>query len=151
MPTVEESALRKQMAAGELSGLFVVAGEEKYMVGRLSKQLIKKAAGGTFPEFNNQAFTNESSLDAIGDASQALPFFAERKCVSVSDFDVESKSADELNKLYELWELCPETTALVFWYPTLDFDGKRSSKWKKFLKQAEERGTVVLCGRRSRT
>ena len=45
----------------------------------------------------------------------------------------------------------PETTALVFWYPTLDFDGKRSSKWKKFLKQAEERGTVVLCGRRSRT
>ena len=151
MPTVEESALRKQMAAGELSGLFVVAGEEKYMVGRLSKQLIKKAAGGTFPEFNNQAFTNESSLEAIGDASQALPFFAERKCVSVSDFDVESKSADELNKLYELWELCPETTALVFWYPTLDFDGKRSSKWKKFLKQAEERGTVVLCGRRSRT
>lgn len=151
MPTVEESALRKQMAAGELSGLFVVAGEEKYMVGRLSKQLIKKAAGGTFPEFNNQAFTNESSLDAIGDASQALPFFAERKCVSVSDFDVESKSADELNKLYELWELCPETTVLVFWYPTLDFDGKRSSKWKKFLKQAEERGAVVLCGRRSRT
>ena len=69
----------------------------------------------------------------------------------MSDFDVESKSADELNKLYELWELCPETTALVFWYPTLDFDGKRSSKWKKFLKQAEERGTVVLCGRRSRT
>lgn len=46
MPTVEESALRKQMAAGELSGLFVVAGEEKYMVGRLSKQLIKKPQGG---------------------------------------------------------------------------------------------------------
>ncbi len=43
----------------------------------------------------------------------------------------------------------PETTTLVFWYPTLDFDGKRSSKWKKFLKQAEERGTVALCGRRS--
>ena len=39
MPTVEESALRKQMAAGELSGLFVVAGEEKDMVeiGRAKK------------------------------------------------------------------------------------------------------------------
>ena len=48
MPTVEESALRKQMAAGELSGLFVVAGEEKYMVGRLSKQLIKKPQGGPY-------------------------------------------------------------------------------------------------------
>ncbi len=37
MPTVDESALRKQMAAGELSGLFVVAGEEKYMVKRLAR------------------------------------------------------------------------------------------------------------------
>ena len=36
----------------------------------------------------------------------------------------------------------------MFWYPTLDFDGKRSSKWRKFLKQAEERGTVALCARR---
>ena len=125
--------------------------ERKVHGGAALEAAYQKAAGGTFPEFNNQAFTNESSLEAIGDASQALPFFAERKCVSVSDFDVESKSADELNKLYELWELCPETTVLVFWYPTLDFDGKRSSKWKKFLKQAEERGTVVLCGRRSRT
>ena len=30
MPTVDESGLRKRIGAGELSGLFVVAGEEKY-------------------------------------------------------------------------------------------------------------------------
>ena len=151
MPTMDETSLRRRMAAGELSGLFVVAGEEKYMVGRLSRQLIKRAAGDAFPEFNNQAFTDTSSLDSVGDAAQALPFFAQRKCVSVADFDVETKTSQELDKLYELWELCPETTTLVFWYPTLEFDGKRSSKWKKFLKQAEERGAVVLCGRRSQT
>ena len=151
MPTMDETSLRRRMAAGELSGLFVVAGEEKYMVGRLARQLIKRAAGDAFPEFNNQAFTDTSSLDSVGDAAQALPFFAQRKCVSVADFDVETKTSQELDKLYELWELCPETTTLVFWYPTLEFDGKRSSKWKKFLKQAEERGAVVLCGRRSQT
>ena len=151
MAVVDDAGLKKQMAAGELSGLFVVAGEEKYMVKRLARQLIQRAAGDAFPEFNDQPFTNESSLDSIGDAAQALPFFAQRKCVSVADFDVESKSAQELEKLYELWELSPETTTLVFWYPTLDFDEKRSSKWKKFLKQAQERGTVALCGRRSQT
>ena len=149
MAVVDDAGLKKQMAAGELSGLFVVAGEEKYMVKRLARQLIQRAAGDAFPEFNDQPFTNESSLDSIGDAAQA--FFAQRKCVSVADFDVESKSAQELEKLYELWELSPETTTLVFWYPTLDFDEKRSSKWKKFLKQAQERGTVALCGRRSQT
>ena len=76
MAVVDDAGLKKQMAAGELSGLFVVAGEEKYMVKRLARQLIQRAAGDAFPEFNDQSFTNESSLDSIGDAAQALPFFA---------------------------------------------------------------------------
>ncbi len=149
MPTVNENTLKKMITSGEVPGLYVIAGEEKYLVARLAKQLIKRAAGETFPEFNDQSFTDDSSLDSIADAAEALPFFAERKCVSVADFDVESKSASDLDKLYELWEVCPETTTLVFWYPTLDFDGKRSSKWKKFLSQAETRGTVTMCVRRT--
>ena len=39
MPSVEEGQLRKQIAGGELQGLFVVAGEEKYLVRRLAQQL----------------------------------------------------------------------------------------------------------------
>ena len=151
MPTVDEMGLKKRIASGELGGLFVVAGEEKLLVKRLARQLIKRGAGEAFPEFNDQAFTDESSLDSVGDAAQALPFFSDRKCVSVADFDVETKNSQDLEKLYELWELSPETTTLVFWYPTLDFDGKRSAKWKKFLKEAEERGTVVFCERRSQS
>ena len=151
MPTVDEMGLKKQIASGELGGLFVVAGEEKLLVKRLARQLIKRGAGEAFPEFNDQAFTDESSLDSVGDAAQALPFFSDRKCVSVADFDVETKNSQDLDKLYELWELSPETTTLVFWYPTLDFDSKRSSKWKKFLKEAETRGTVVFCERRSQS
>ena len=151
MPTMDESALRKQLAAGEPGRLYVVAGEEKYLVRRLARQVIKRAAGDAFPEFNNQSFTNESTLDAMGDAAQALPFFAQHKCVAVADFDVESKNAQDLDRLYQLWELSPESTTLVFWYPTLDFDPKHSSKWKKFLQRAQELGTVTLCGRRSQT
>ena len=149
MPSIDENQLRKQIAAGDLGGLFVVAGEEKYLVRRLARQLIKKAGGEAFPEFNCQEFTNDSPVESVADAAQALPFFAQRKCVAVADFDVEAKPAQELEKLYELWELSPESTALVFWYPTLEFDGKKSAKWKKFLKNAESQGTVVHCGRRS--
>ena len=149
MPEIDENGLKKQIASGELGGLFVVAGQEKYMVKRLARQLMKRAAGEAFPEFNDQAFTDESALDSIGDAAQALPFFSDRKCVSVADFDVETKNSQDLDKLYELWELSPESTTLLFWYPTLDFDAKRSAKWKKFLKQAQEQGTVVFCEHRS--
>ena len=91
MATVNENTLKKSITSGEVSGLYVIAGEEKYQVRRLAKQLIQRAAGEAFPDFNQQSFTDDSSLDSIADAAQALPFFAESKCVSVADFDVEAQ------------------------------------------------------------
>ncbi len=149
MPELTEAELKKQLAAGELHGVYLIAGEEKYLVKRAAARLMKKAGGEAFPEFNNNEFGNESSIDSIADAALALPFFAEHKCVSVSDLNVEEKDGTELQKLYELIESSPDTTSLVFWYPTLDFDGKKSAKWKKLLKAIGERGSVLLCERRS--
>ncbi len=149
MPELEEAELKKQLAAGKLDSLYILAGEEKFLVKRAAGRLLKKAGGETFPEFNRNEFGNDSPVDGIADAVQALPFFAEHKCVSVADFNIEEKDAVELQKLYELLDIVPDTTTLVFWYPTLDFDGKRSAKWKKFLKTVQEKGCVVLCGRRS--
>ena len=42
MAVVDDAGLKKQMAAGELSGLFVVAGEEKYMgtLPKVAKHLV---------------------------------------------------------------------------------------------------------------
>lgn len=148
MPAIGENELKKQLAAGELSGLYVVAGDEKYLVKRAAKRLIKKAGGEVFPEFNANEFGNGSSVDDIADAAQALPFMAEHKCVSVADFNVEEKDGTELDKLYELLDSLSESTTLVLWYPTLEFDGKKSAKWRKFLKKAESCGSVLLCARR---
>ncbi len=149
MPELTEAELKKQLAAGELCGVYLIAGEEKYLVKRSASRLVKKAAGEAFPEFNRNEFGNDSSIDSIADAVLALPFFAEHKCVSVSDFNVEEKDAVELQKLYELIETSPDTTSLVFWYPTLEFDGKKSAKWKKLLKAVGERGGVLIHERRS--
>lgn len=149
MPELGEGELVKQLAAGNFYSLYLVAGEEKFLVKRCARRLIKKAGGDAFPEFNRQEFSGEAGVDGIGDAAEALPFFAERKCVCVSDFNVEEKDAEELEKLYELLENVPETTTLVLWYPTLDFDGKKSAKWRKLLKVCQEKGGVLLFGRRS--
>ncbi len=149
MPEIDETALKKQLSSGQLYGVYVLAGEEKYLVKRAAGRLIKKAAGEAFPEFNRNEFKGDAAMDGIADAAQALPFFAEHKCVAVSDLNVEERDSAELEKLYELLELSPDTTTLVFWYPTLDFDGRKSAKWKKFLKEVQSRGGVLLFGRRS--
>lgn len=147
-----ESDLKKHLTTEPPRSLYLIAGEEKYLVKRSAARLIKKAGGDAFPEFNLNEFGAGAGVDAIADAATALPFFAEHKCVSVSDLDIEELNAVELKKLYELLESVPETTSLVFWYPTLDFDGKRSAKWKKFMKELETRGgALVFCERRSQS
>lgn len=149
MPEIGEAELKKQLAEDRLCNVYIVAGEEKYLVKRLAVRLIKKAGGDSFTEFNLNEFTNDSSVDGIADAAQALPFFAERKCVAVADFNIDEKDSATIDKLYELIELMPDSTVLVFWFPTLDFDGKKSAKWRKLLKAVGEKGSVVMCGRRT--
>lgn len=145
MPELDAAQLKKQIAAGELHSLYLITGEEKYLVSREAARLIRAAGGEGLGEFNSQAFTNDSTVDAIADAAEALPVFAERKCVSVADFDLEEKKSDELEKLWELLKNVPDTTTLVFWYPTASPSG---TSWQKLTKLCREKGFVLFCARR---
>lgn len=143
MPEISEQELRRQLAGGEPAPFYLLAGEEKFLLRRAARRLIDKSCGQAFPEFNCNEFSGEAAADSIADAALALPFMAEHKCVAVKDFNVEEKPQQELDKLHELLESPPETTTLVFWYPTLVFDGKKSAKWRKFLDKAGQAGYVV--------
>ena len=95
---------------------------------------------GNFPEFNFQEFPHDAPVDSIADAVVAMPFMAERKCVTVSDLNVEAMNTAELDKLYELLDIIPETTVLILYLPTLEIDPKKSAKWRTFLKKLDTRG-----------
>lgn len=148
MAALTEQELKKQMGTGAFAPLYILYGEEKYLVRRAAERLIDKAAGDSFPEFNRNELSNSATVDEIADAAQALPLFSEHKCVSVADFDVEEKTPSEIKKLSELLDGLPESTSLVFFYPTLHFDGKKSAKWRNFLKEADKVGCTVCCNPR---
>lgn len=148
MARITESECKKQLDAGALSSLYVVAGEEKFMVRRHAQRLIDKAAGDAFPEFNRNELGSACDIDALADAAAALPFLAEHKCVAVQDLDLFERSQHELDKLYELMANLPDTTTLVLWFPTLDPGGKQAARWRGFLSQAEKHGSVLLLGKR---
>lgn len=148
MPELEGTELKKQLASGELLKLYLIAGEEKYLVRRNAGRFLKKAGETAFPEFNLNEFEGGAGIDAIADAALALPLFAEHKYVAVSDYNVEEKDGDELKKLYELLSSVPDTTTLLLWYPTLDFDAGKAAKWKKLVKAVlDSMGGVLLCER----
>lgn len=143
MPEITEQDLRKHIAAGAFAPLYLLTGSEKLTLKRAAYKLIEKSSGDSFPEFNRSLFTNDSDMENIAAAVEALPFMAEHKCAAVSDFDPESKSSEDLDRLWDLLVDLPDSTTLIFWYPTLDVPERKSPKWKKFLDKAGKAGYTV--------
>nr|WP_319488438.1 DNA polymerase III subunit delta [uncultured Caproiciproducens sp.] len=149
MPEITEAELKKQIEKADFSNLYFLHGEEKYLVGFYAKKLISKAAGTAFPDFNFQRFDDSASIDGIASAVEALPFMAERKCVVVSDLDVEGLRAQEAAKLDELLKNVPDTTILIFYLPSNVIDYKKDKKWKKFIDTVNQAGVTVHLKTRS--
>lgn len=143
MPDITEAALKKQIDSGEIGNVYVLYGDEKYLIKRAAKRIMAKSGAGEFSEFNLNEFTNMSSAESIVDSAVALPLFAERKCTVISDYNIDEKKADELEQIMELVKAAPEETVIVFYYPTLDTEAKKTAKWKKFLKEADKTGYTV--------
>ncbi len=149
MPEITEADLKKQIEKSDFSNLYLLHGEEKHLIGSYAQKLISKAAGSVFADFNLQRFDDSASIDEIAAAVEALPFMTERKCVAVSDLNVEGLRVNETSKLEELVANIPETTVLVFYLPTAVIDYKKDKKWKKFLTLANKFGCTVQLKNRS--
>ncbi len=149
MPEINETKLHEQISKNQLCSLYFLYGDEKFLLKRDVLRLTKKFVAADFPEFNYNTFPHTVSVDEIADAVVALPFMAERKCVTVSDFNIDACGTSELNKLQELIENVPDTTVLVFFLPTLEIDEKKSAKWRNFIKRVDATGCTVHYTRRS--
>ena len=148
MPEISEVELKKQIESEAFVSLYVLHGDEKFLVRRYAERLMKKA-GCIFPDFNLQKFDAAGNFDVISDAVEALPVMAERKCVVVSDLDAEACSAQELEQWMQLFSQVPETTILLVFLPTLEIDYKKASKWKKLLAAANKYGNSIQLQKRS--
>lgn len=149
MPEITEAELKKQIEKADFSNLYFLHGEEKYLVSFYAKKLTSKAAGTIFPDFNFQRFDDSASIDEIASATEALPFMAERKCVVISDLNVEGLRTQEAAKLDELLKSVPDTTVLVFYLPSTEIDYKTDKKWKKFIDTVNKTGITVHLKKRS--
>ena len=144
-----EQGLRKQAEKGELQGIYLLYGEEKYLLSKGAARVMEKT-GGEMSDFNLQKLDGSSvTVEQIAAAVEALPLLASQKCVAVSDFNVETRPAAEVEKLVSLLGQVPDTTVLLLFFPTLEVDGKRSAKWKRFIQSVQAAGTSVYFPRKT--
>ena len=128
MPKIDETVLKQQIRDKAFDRVYLLYGNEPYLIRNYARLLCEKVCGGKPDAFCFHAFDGKkcTSADFIMEA-EALPLLTERKCVSVVDFDFTALSKDEQTQLDEFWADIPETTVLVFSQPTVPVDQRKNA------------------------
>ena len=120
---------------GELATLYLLYGEEPYLVERAVKKLLERAVDPGFRDFNlNVFYGNECKGEEVFGAAQTLPMFAERRVVLVKKGGELSAGAQEILLAY-LQDPCPGTCLIL---QAEKVDGR-----KKFFAEFKKRGEAV--------
>lgn len=147
MAAIYEEALKKAISGGK-SNVYVIYGDDGFLKKMYVDKIIAKI---TTPDdiFNFQRFSSDCDLQEIYDFAMQIPMMADKKCVVLCDYDFEHCSKSELDMLCQLLSEIPDTAVLILWFDSLDFDHKKSSKFKKITAAAEKNaGTVAVLNHR---
>lgn len=120
---------------GELAPLYLLCGDEPYLVERAVKKLMERAVDPGFRDFNlNVFYGNEVKGDEVFSAAQTLPMFAERRVVLVKKGGELNAAAMEMLLSY-LQDPCPSTCLI--------FQAEKVDGRKKFYAEFKKRGEMI--------
>lgn len=144
MASLTENELKSQIKSCKLNNLYLLYGEEKYLISYYTNKLIDVALYGTITDFNFKKFkASDMSVDSLEESIEVLPFLSSKKCVVVSDLEIEKFNVTEIKKLKEIVSKIPETTVLIISQSNIDASTYKSSKWNSFIKLVEKHGNAV--------
>ena len=138
-------ATLKERIKDENCPLYVLYGEEPYLVEQYTRLIVKQTVGEEADAFDLQQFDGQSvTLPQLEEAVEALPMLTEKKCVLVRDMDA---SAGDAEGLLGLIRNLPDSCVLVFRQMTVQPGTKKA--WKTFLDEAASVGIVARLDRKS--
>lgn len=127
--------LERAVERGELAPLYLLYGDEPYLVERAVKKLLDRAVDPGFRDFNlNVFYGNECKGDEVFSAAQTLPMFADRRVVLVKKGGDLPAPALEILLPY-LQDPSPSTCLIL---QAEKVDGR-----KKFFAEFKKRGEAV--------
>lgn len=126
--------LKKDLQAGTPGRLYLLYGEEDYLKKHYLEELKTTLVDDTFAEFNLVLLEGRGlTPEALTEAVESYPAFAERKLVIVNDFDLYKPPAAFQGVLSELLSDLPDYICLVFYYDTLALKPDKRTKMHTLL------------------
>jgi len=127
----DEKVLKGHIASKKYNNIYVLFGDEKFLVKHYTNLLVKKVAGEIPDEFAFHEFNKEVDLQALSVAVGAVAFTAPCNCVVVYDYDMNKLDKADFEALQSIALNVPDTTVLIFSYPTFDTNSKTGEAGKK--------------------
>ncbi len=143
MAILTEQELKKNIDSGAFLPAYFLYGNDD----GLKKLYSTKLRAKIVPEddcFNFQRFEGDCDLQGVYDAVMQFPMMAERKCVVLSDYDFEKCSENSHQKLIGLISEIPDTTTLIMWFDTVEFDERKSKRLKAVFEEINKVGGAIV-------
>lgn len=139
MPAVFEDELMRDISSKRFSPVYIIYGDDSYLKRYYRDTLAKKASDGD-PFFNLQKFEGNTDLQEVFDAVNQFPMMAERKSVSLSDFDFEKCDKNDFERLIQLIKSANDSCVLIICFIDINFDSKKGKKEKRIIDAAGKIG-----------
>ncbi len=137
-----EMDLKAAIAKGRLTPVYLLVGNDSYLVRRYAELIAKKAVPEN-EDLNLFAFAQDCSVQQMSDSLYQISFTGERICVSVANYSFEDCPIAEFKKLQSLVEQAPDRNVLVLYYDVQSINTKKSDRYKKLAKSVEKGGGTV--------
>jgi len=135
---LDEKGLKKHIKEGGFKKIYLLFGEETYLIAHYAAKIAESVTDGTLAEFNIRFLDGgECSVADIEDAVEALPVMSDRKCVVVQNMNISKLNAADHKRLLAIIDDIPEECVLVMRQDSTD---AKDSKWKSFVAAAEKAG-----------
>ncbi len=135
MPSIKPQALDKEIMDGKLRPVYLLYGEETYLLDRAFKSLSEKALGDGLADFNYDMFhARDKTAAEVVSISNTLPMMADRRLVVLKGVDTWRK--EEQTKLVPYLSDPSPTTCLILLASGVD-------KRRDWAKAAGKAGAIV--------
>lgn len=122
--------LKKQIKEKQIEGIYLLYGEEQFILNAYLEKVIEAAIFGSDSVMNLDIFeASGTSMDKIIDAMDTLPFLGEKRVVVLKELELfASKNTSKADQLMNALESIPKTTVLLIVEEGID---KRTKLYKK--------------------
>lgn len=139
---INEKALKAHLSSGALTPVYLIYGNDNFLKKQMTDRVVKTAIGED-DGFNLLRYEYGCDLNEVYDELCAFPIMSDKKCVILTDFEIDLSLKEDFEKLIELASQRYETAVFVMNFVAIEPDFKKSERAKNLIKAVDSAGGVV--------